>query len=401
VGNDRITTTRFPYLTLVNENLPGAWGGIASGISEVSVGADNLIWEKAIKTDYGVEGRLLDDHLSFTVDYFNDQRDGIFRQRQQIPDYVGVVSMPYGNVGKMRSYGSDGNIAYTQNISNDMSFTVRGNFTYSKNEIQHIEQVNPKYPYQSNDNMPYGIMRGYIALGLFRDEADILYSPIQTFGNYMPGDIKYKDVNGDGRIDSDDEVPLSYDTYPLFMYGFGGEFRYKNFTLGVLFRGTGKTDYFHVGQPIESQGVWSINGMGYIPFYGGATGNVLDIVADPANRWIPMDYALAHGIDPALAENPNAKFPRLQYGNNTNNTQLSTWWKSDAWYLRLQEITLNYNLKKDIFRKVGISSIDFQFVGSNLFVWDNVDLFDPEQAKLNGRSYPIPARYTLQIYLNF
>ncbi|MDR2804181.1 MAG: TonB-dependent receptor [Dysgonamonadaceae bacterium] len=392
VGNDRITDKRFPYLTIVNENAAGAWGGSSSGISEQYVGADNLVWEKAIKSDLGIEGRLFHDHLSLTVDFFNDQRDGIFRQRQQIPDYVGVVNMPFGNVGKMRSYGSDGNIAYTQNIGKDLSFTIRGNYTYSKNIIQHMEQANPKYPYQSADNMPYNYIDGYIALGLFKDMDDILYSPVQTFGSYMPGDIKYKDVNGDGKIDSDDRTPLSYNTYPLIMYGFGGEFKYKNITLGVLFKGTGKTDYFHVGYA---------SAYGYYPFYGGETGNILDIVADPANRWIPKEYAEAHGIDPALAENSTAKFPRLQYGNNNNNTQLSTWWKGDSRYLRLQEVTLNYNLRKDFLKKAGLSSIDFQLVGSNLFVWDKVGIFDPEQAWQNGHAYPIPARYTLQIYLNF
>ena len=145
-------------------------------------------------------------------------------------------------------------------------------------------------------------------------------------------------------------MPLSHSTYPRLMYGFGGEFRYKDFTLGVMFKGTGKTDYYHVGQ--------SGNGMGYVPFHGGATGNVLTLVNDPSNRWIPMEYAQQVGIDPALAENPNARFPRLQYGYNSNNSQLSDFWKGDARYLRLQEVTLNYNLKNDALRSVGIQSIE-------------------------------------------
>jgi hypothetical protein len=207
-------------------------------------------------------------------------------------------------------------------------------------------------------------------------------------------------MNGDGRIDSDDRVPLSYSTYPLLMYGFGGEFRYKAFTVGILFKGTGKTDYFHVGQSVTQNNVTYVNGMGYVPFHGENSGNVLTIVNDPNNRWIPLDYALEHGIDPSLAENPNARFPRLQYGYNANNSQLSDFWQGDARYLRLQEITLNYNLKSSVLQKLRVQSIDFQLVGTNLYVWDKVKLFDPEQAQYNGRVYPIPSTYAIQIYVN-
>ena len=114
-----------------------------------------------------------------------------------------------------------------------------------------------------------------------------------------------------------------------------------------------------------------------------------------------MDYAMMHGIDPAFAENPNASFPRLTYGYNANNSQLSTWWKGDCRYLRLQEVTLSYHLTRNFLHRAGISSADIQLVGANLYVWDKVGPWDPEQAWRNGRAYPIPARYTLQVYLNF
>jgi TonB-linked SusC/RagA family outer membrane protein len=402
VGNDRITSKRFPYQTKVNVGSTHVWeGSSAETISEVTVGADNLEWEKALKADVGVEGRLFGDKFSFVVDFFNDQRNGIFQQRVQVPDYVGVITMPYGNVGRMKSYGADGNASYTQKLNQDMSFTIRGNFTYSKNKIQNWEQAYMEYPYLEYSGFPNDVIRGYQAIGLFKDEDDIKYSPIQTsFGDIMPGDIKYKDVNGDGKIDELDKVPLSYSTYPLLMYGAGGEFRYRNFTVGVLFKGTGKTDFFHVGQSVKQNGDKYNNGMGYVPFYDGPSGNVLVMANDPHNRWIPMDYALANGIDPALAENPNARFPRLQYGMNNNNSQLSSFWQDDARYLRLQEVTLNYNLKNSWLRKGGISSIDIQLVGSNLYVWDKIKIFDPEQAQYNGSVYPIPATYTLQLYIN-
>lgn len=392
VGNDRMAGWRFPYLTLVSETASIDWAGSSfnfGGITETAIGADNLMWEKAVKSDIGLEGRLFGDKVHFVVDIFQDVRDGIFQTRQQIPSYVGLLAMPYGNVGEMKSYGADGNISYMHTINDDMYFTVRGNFTYSKNEIGNWEQAPQKYSYQEYNGYPNSAIRGYIATGLFRDEQDVVSSPVQSFGSVcLPGDIKYKDVNGDGKIDTDDMVPLSDPTYPRLMYGFGGEFRYKNLTVGILFKGTGNTDFYHVGQ--------DGNGMGYVPFHGEQIGNVLTIVADQKNRWTPASYS----GDPAT-ENPNARFPRLDYGYNANNSQLSTWWKGNSRYLRLQEITLNYNLQRDFLRKVGISSVDLQVVGSNLYVWDKVDLWDPEQAQYNGRAYPIPARYTFQIYLNF
>jgi TonB-linked SusC/RagA family outer membrane protein len=397
VGSDRISDWRFPYLTIVSETASTNWTNISNGITETSIGADNLMWEKSLKADFGIEGRLWNEQISFVVDFFDDRRDGIFQQRASIPQFAGLLAMPYGNVGKMRSYGSDGNLAFTHEINRNLNFTVRGNYTYSRNEIQNWEQAPQKYPYQAYNGYTNGAIRGYIATGLFRDEQDVISSPVQTFGGVkvLPGDIKYKDVNGDGVINTDDMVALSDPTYPRLMYGFGGEVKYKDFTLGVLFKGTGKTDFFHVGQSVNQSG-WYTNGVGYVPFNNGATGNVLAIVGDQSNRWTPASYS----GDPAT-ENPNARFPRLTYGYNANNSQLSTWWKGDSRYLRLQEITLNYHIQQDFLNRVGISSADLQFVGSNLYVWDRVKLWDPEQANLNGRAYPIPARYTIQLSINF
>jgi len=403
VGNDRLAgDTRFPYLTTFLHGLGNTFGsiGYTEMILQSRIGADNLAWEKATKSDLGIDGQLLKSKVNFTVDFFNDVRDGIFQPRVQVPQYAGLLQLPYGNVGKMRSYGSDGSASYTYDINTDMSATIRGNYTYSKNNVLNWEEANPKYPYQENSGYPYQAMRGYQAIGLFKDQHDIDTSPMQTFGPVMPGDIKYRDINGDGRIDGDDRIPLSYNTYPMLMYGFGGEYRYKAFTVGILFQGTGKTDFFYSGQSVNIANVWSNNGPGYIPFYDGESGNVLSFINNPSSRWIPREYAIANGIDPALAENPNARFPRLSYGNNNNNSQLSTFWKGDSRYLRLKEITINYNYKAAFLRKAGIASLDLQLVGSNLYTWDRIKIFDPEQALYGGRVYPIPTSYAFQLYIN-
>lgn len=300
VGNDRISSVRFPYLTIIEEKTDGTpWGG--SGVlTENRVGADNLAWEKAKKFDIGMDLHLFGDRFTMTVDYFRDRREGIFQERAQIPDYVGVISMPYGNVGSMTSWG------------------------------------------------------------------------------------------GDGVITDDDKVPLfAYSGIPQFMYGFGAEVRYKNWTLNVLFKGTGN-NYFLYGDKDGSKFD------GYIPFNGGYKGNVLALAYNPANRWTSADYS-----GNRATENPNARFPRLSYGNNANNTKPSTFWKGNARYLRLQELSLNYNLHTPGLRKaLGLQSIDFQIMCENLAVWDGVEIFDPEQAMQTGHAYPIPRRFSLQIYLN-
>ena len=383
VGNDRISNDRFPYLTLINPSASGGWGG--NGLIETVVGADNLKWEVAKKGDIGIEGKFLNHNLEFVVDFFNDRRDGIFQRRTQLPTWVGAMQMPYGNVGSMSSYGSDGNISYTHKLNNDMQFTVRANYTYSTSMVNNWEQPYQKYEYLSYTGRPYNVLRGFKAIGLFKDEQEILNSPTQ-FGNVRPGDIKYKDVTGDGKITDDDRVPLSYSPFPRLMYGFGGEFRYKDFTFGALFKGTGRTDFFK-----------NSNGYGYLPFYGGETGNVLSMVNDQANRWTPAWYS----GDPST-ENPNALFPRLYYGSNQNNDKLSSFWLGNSSYLRLEEVTLNYNLKvKALKTLVGINSLDLQLVGRNLAVWDKVKIWDPEQANKNGYEYPIPLTVALQLYVNF
>ncbi len=391
VGNDRITSKRFPYLTSIgeNDNKITKWNGTGT-IWESLIGADNLRWEKAKKLDVGFEGKLF-KKFDFTVDLYRDKRDGIFQQRTQVPDFVGLWNMPYGNVGSMVSWGSDGNITFTQDLNKDTYFTIRANYTYATNKVKYFEEADTKYEYNSVVGRPYGYQKGYIALGLFKDKTDIENSPTQTFGSYLPGDIKYKDVNGDGVINSDDQVPLSYSNYPRLMYGFGGEFHWKKITVNILFKGQGNTYFYKIGSGSD---------LGWMPFYGGQVGNILKLAANPAHRWIPADYPDA-SIPQSLRENANAEFPRLSYGVNANNDQLSTFWKANRRYLKLQEVSVYYRLDPPFLEKSGISYIDLALVGTNLITWSPEKMFDPDQATSNGLSYPIPGRVSFQLTVNF
>ena len=384
VGNDRMNGVRFPFLSTMRQGSgAGMWGG-GNNIMESQEASQNLRWEKAKKLDLGIDAQLFHNKVDLTVDFFHEKRTGIFQQRASIPEEMGLATQPWANVGAMESWGADGNISYMHQFNKDWNLTVRANFTYTNNKLTAYEQSGVKYPYQSYIGTPYGNQRGLIALGLFKDQADIDNSPKQTFmSNVMPGDIKYKDVNGDGIINTDDEVLIGNSTVPRLQYGFAFELRYKRLSVSALFEGVGIVDFMYGGN-------------GFYPFTGKQTGNVLSIVADPANRWIPASYS----GNPAT-ENPNARFPRLTYGSNANNERNSTFWLENGRYLRLKNVQITYDFTSPFFKKIGLQGCQLSLIGDNLACWDGVKLWDLAQATGNGAVYPLQRVFTLQANLQF
>lgn len=384
VGNDRMNGVRFPFLSTMQQGSgAGMWGG-GNNILESQEASQNLRWEKAKKLDIGIDAQLFHNKVDLTVDFFHEKRTGIFQQRASIPEEMGLATQPWANIGAMESWGADGNISYMHQFNKDWNLTVRANFTYTNNKLTAYEQSEVKYPYQSYIGTPYGNQRGLIALGLFKDQEDIDNSPKQTFmSNVMPGDIKYKDVNGDGIINTDDEVLIGNSTVPRLQYGFAFELRYKRLSVSALFEGVGIVDFMYGGN-------------GFYPFTGKQTGNVLSIVADPANRWIPASYS----GNPAT-ENPNARFPRLTYGSNANNERNSTFWMENGRYLRLKNVQITYDFISPFFKKIGLQGCQLSLIGDNLACWDGVKLWDPAQATGNGAVYPLQRVFTLQANLQF
>lgn len=384
VGNDRISGSRFPYLSLMSSGNSGPWQS-GTGITESQVGSNNLRWEKAVKRNFGIDLKLFKERIDMTVDFYRDVRSGIYQQRASIPAEMGLASLPYANVGKMKSWGVDGHITYTQPFSPDAGMTLRANFTQSKNKVLQYEETVKSYPYQYTAGYTWGIQRGLIALGLFKDENEIKNSPRQTFASdVLPGDIKYKDVNGDGVINYDDQVPLKYSNVPQIQYGFATEFYWKNWTLSVLFGGVSRVQYY-------------AGGTGFVPFEQKETGNILKIVADQKNRWTAASFS----GDPST-ENVNARFPRLSYGSNANSTVWSTFWLRDGSYLRLKNVQLTYTFNKAWLRKLYMTGASISLIGENLHLWDHGDkIFDPTQASGNGAAYPLQRVYTLQLNVSF
>lgn len=388
VGNDQIVKggadVRFPYLTTVNTNATGYYYGDVpsyySGVTDQVLGSTGLVWESALKHNWGVD-LMLWNSLNITVDFFLDKRDNIFMERNTLPGTVGVRSTIWGNVGRMKSWGSDGTASFTKRFG-AFNVELRGNFTFTRDKIIDYDEVIPRYPYLAQKGTSYGTTRGLIALGLFKDEEDVRNSPPQ-FGTVLPGDIKYQDVNGDGKVDSYDVVPIGNARVPKIQYGFAGSLSWKGFDFSIFFRGSGKSDFF-------------LGGNGFYPFAGEKLGNVLSIVKDQENRWTPASYS----GDPAT-ENPNARFPRLTYGNNANNNRSSTFWLADASFLRLKTAEIGYTLPKKLSEIISVDNLRFSVIGDNLYVWDKVKLWDPEQASSNGAVYPLPRSYTLVLQISF
>ena len=216
VGNDELDGRRFPYITLVDKDESGSYAFGEFGTNTVlgyrikTLGTPYLTWEVAKKYDIGVDFSIFNGKFTGTVDYFVDKRDDIFMQRNQMPLTTGLADQtPMANVGKMKSTGWDGNIAYTQQVGK-VNLQFRANFTYQTTDILDKDEAANELWYKMDRGFQLNQSRGLIALGLFKDQEDIDSSPSQkSLANktILPGDIKYKDVNGDGVI-NDDECKL-------------------------------------------------------------------------------------------------------------------------------------------------------------------------------------------------
>lgn len=393
VGNDRLmdgnNQIRFPYLSRFTEwngktddpdnigNMNGYYyGDIGTsnyyypGLTYARIASNNITWEIAKKHDLGLDFSLFDDKFTGSIDYFHEQRDGIYMKRNFLPQIIGlshIETQPYANIGSVLSKGFDGNIAYKQ-MAGDVRLTVRANMTYSKNEIKEYDEENSRYPYKMMYGFRVDQARGLIAEGLFKDYEEIRNRPSQG-GGIMPGDIKYKDVNGDGVIDNNDEVAIGATTRPNLIYGFGISAEWKGFDINVHFQGAGKSSFF-------------IDGFTVYPFKEKSWGNILtDVVG---NYW-------SLGTN----EDPNAKYPRLSYGENPNNYRASTYWLRNGSYIRLKNVELGYSIPKQLVNRIHLDRVRLYLMGTNLLTFSDFKLWDPELGSSNGQQYPLSKTVTI------
>lgn len=326
-----------------------------------------LGWEKVKKLDIGIDFTLF-RNWTFTFDYFYDKRYDIFMNREAWPQSLAYhIAKPWSNIGKMDNKGVEFSINYANNFSKDLSVSLQANFTYNKNKMVYVDE--PEYPtiWKSETGKPYSRITGYIAEGLFKSQEEIDNSPAQNLGSTPKvGDIKYRDLNGDGIIDSDDQTMISkYGSTPRLQYGFGGTVNYKKFDFGVFFSGSA---------------LRSIMTNGIDPFQEGiAVGNrnVLKYIAD--NYWSEEKL------------NWDAKYPRLGLlaTDVANNTVNSSYWLRNGSFLRLKNVEVGYKIP---YGRIFVSA-------ANLFTFSPFDLWDPELSSWN--SYPMQKTVNVGIQLQF
>lgn len=384
VGNDAIgsDSDRFFYLSNVNMNASGSVFGTDNGYSrpgvDISRYANNEItWETSKKTNIALEVGLF-KKLEIQAEYFNEYRTNILMTRSSIPQTMGLSAGVMANVGEASGKGVDISVDYSQFFGKDLWVQGRGNFTYATNKYEVFEE--PLYDEWWRSRVGQSIQQewGYIAERLFVDEYEVANSPRQ-FGDYMGGDIKYRDVNGDGEITEADQVPIGYPTIPEISYGFGFSAGYKNLDISAFFQGVAR-ESFRIG--VSSTAPFIDND---------GNGSVLS-----QNQLLQ-----AYADDYWSEDNRNlfALWPRLSGAPVTNNTQVSTWFQQNGSFLRLKQLEMGYSFPA-FAKKINVDNLRFYVNGTNLFLWSKFKLWDVEMAS-NGLGYPLQKVFNLGVHVSF
>ena len=376
VGNDQVEKARFAYQAIVNlTGSPsyttgyGGQGRTLSGPAFNRFENPNLTWEVGHKLNVGIDLRLF-DALNITVDAFQEIRDHIFQAKGSIPNYFGTAATTiYGNLAKVKNWGIDLATNYGKKINDNWSVEFRGTFTFARNKVLEYDEAADTRPALRQVGRSLNTYLGYVADGLYIDEADIAHSPKSTLGNIAiaPGDVKYKDQpdqNGeyDGKIDANDRVPIGRPYIPEIVYGFGPSISYKKWDLSFFFQGQANV---------------SLMMSDFEPFGTQSKRNVL--------QWIADDYWSKDN------QNPNARYPRLTKYNNHNNMQASTYWLRNAAFLRLKNLEVGYKFK---FGRIYASA-------TNIVTFSGFKLWDPEMGGGAGMSYPLQRTFNIGLQLTF
>ncbi len=336
---------------------------VAKTLLETRVANNTFTWEVANNSNFGIEGTLWKDRIAFEIDYFINNRSKILIPKTgSTPSSAGIDGkLPPQNLGKLQNKGWEFKVSYDGSVDN-FTYSVGVNGGYAKNTIKYWDETPGAPSYQRTTGKPYNAFLAYQYDGVFVDQAAIDANKLDysgITGSLRPGDMKFKDINGDGKITADDKVRSEKTNRPQFTGGMNINLGYKSFDLSILFQGT-------------------LGGLQYIgQTESGDIGNYLKYAYD--HRW--------------TIDNPSSTDPRLANRNNTyytnfDNAGANTYYLKSNNYLRLKNIELGYNLPSEIGSKIGVGNLRVYVNGLNLITFDKIKIWDPEATSSNGQYYP-------------
>lgn len=398
VGSDKISDNnddRFAYLQFfqggdgysfgVNE-----FGTGYSGLKEGNFANPNLTWEKARKLNVGIDASFFNERLTFAADYFFEHRYDIITNLSDAGKlgYSGIVGKdaPFVNSGIVDNRGIDFEIGWSGNIGKDFRYYIKPNFTFARNKIKFMNEVSYDNEWRANTGKRIDEYFVYEVDHFVYDqaEADRLNAMnngegFQPWGTLYPGDVVYKDLNGDGKIDDEyDRRAMGNPRTPEIQFGIPLGFQYNGFDLSLLFQGAANSSILLTGA-----GVWDF------PQYD--QDQIGKVKPMHLNRWTEETKDVA-------------TYPRLTIGKNDNNKNSnSSLFLYNASYLRLKNVEIGYTLPKSAIRFAGLQNVRFYVQGMNLLTFDglgDVDV-DPETKSGDGAWYPIQRIFNFGIDITY
>lgn len=346
-----------------------------TGIFEEQYPNYGVTWERAHKYNVGLEFGLFNNSLSGNIDFFWEKRNNILTEYLTRPWWFGVTSAA-GNLGKTENKGFEIELHYSNKIGNDFKYNIGGTYSHAKNKITEMDEPANKTDYRKRTGHAIGQYFGLVADG-FVTQADIDGGnlPTSTFGTVKPGDLKYRDMNGDGFIDDRDETFIGYSDIPENTYAITLGAEWKGIGFSIMFQGVD-----HVSRYYDAEAMYAfVNG-----------GKVKEHHLD---RW-----------NPALSESENlanAKYPLLHYDSyGDHNQRTNSFFLKNGSFFRLKNIELSYSLPEKWIKHAYMSQCRFFVNANNLVTWDHLNgLTDPES---NGSNrYPICKTVNFGVNIQF
>ena len=341
----------------------------SSGMKFTQLGIDNMTYEKSHKLNVGIDFRAW-NKLSLTLDAFYDHRTDILVAGSGAISQTFGMSVPSINDGVVDNKGVEVALNWDDKLG-DFSYHLGGQFTFARNEIINQNEEYRPYDYLKRTGRPIGQIYGYEVVGIYQSQEEIDNREVKQYlGSVRPGDLMFKDQNGDNRVDSYDQVPLGYNsTCPEIYYSFDLGAEYKGFGVYALFQGVGNYSQIlntpSLYRPIVSNNTIST-------YYW-------------ENRWSET--------------NPTGTLPRLTYSGSDNNYSTNSMWVADASYLKLRTLEVYYNFPSRLLKKTGFLGGAKLFARAHdSFSIDNLDLRDPESI---GAEHPTMTQYTFGFNLSF